>query len=136
MKKVIFVLALFVGLQMNAQSSVTNMDRILELYGSYWEELSQHDPEREKIMMDLLENRVEIKKEKPFKGEKYLKLSEVPLFDKYNKDLKRDKEFNPDTFNILKYKINFFTDKYEVFRVDNTDYIVIVKPKNFENYEK
>lgn len=112
----------------NSMAQQTNA-KIQEVYGDKIQEITQNDPERIKILTDALENRIKIM-ESPIVGEdKYIKLSTVPLLNKYNPGLKRDLVFNPDNFNPLKYNLNFFSSKAEVYRVDNTDYLIVVIPQ-------
>lgn len=100
--------------------------KITEVYGEKTQEIFQNDPDRIKALSDLLDNRIKLV-ESPVNGEdKYIKLSTVPLLDKYNKNLKRDLVFNIQTFNPLKYDLNFFTTEVQIYRIDNTDYIIII----------
>ncbi len=57
-------------------------------------------------------------------------LSSVPLRNKYNPELSSDVQgFNPGEFNILKYQLSFFPPQTLSFRVDNTNYVVAIAPK-------
>jgi hypothetical protein len=101
--------------------------KIQEVYGDKTQEIVQNDPERIKVLTDLLENRIKIM-ESPAVGEdKYTKLSTVPLANKYNPSLQRDVVFDPATFNPLKYSMNFFTSQTQIYRVDNTDYLIVIQ---------
>ena len=104
--------------------------KIQEVYGDKTQEILQNDPERIKVLNDLLDNRIKIV-ESPVVGEdKYTKLSTVPLQNKYNPDLKRDLSFDPASFNPLKYGMNFFTSEVQIYRVDNTDYLIVIQQQN------
>jgi hypothetical protein len=104
--------------------------KIQEVYGDKTQEIAQNDPERIKVLNDLLDNRIKIV-ESPVVGEdKYPKLSTVPLANKYNPNLQRDLVFDPNNFNPLKYSMNFFTSKVQIYRVDNTDYIIVINTQN------
>lgn len=106
--------------------------KIQEVYGNMTEQIAQNEPDRIKALNDLLENRIKII-ESPVVGEdKYTKLSSVALLNKYNPNLERDKEFDPKNFNALKYNMNFFTTQTQVYRVDNTDFIIIINPQTFK----
>lgn len=76
-------------------------------------------------------SRLEIKTKPIEKGEKYVLLSSLQLLNKYNPELKRDdaKSFNPETFNPLKYNFYYFPKKELIYRVDSTNYIIIVHPQ-------
>ncbi len=101
--------------------------KIQEVYGDKTQEIAQNDPERIKLLNDLLDNRIKII-ESPIVGEdKYTKLSNVPLLNKYNTNLKRDLTFDPANFNPLKYSMNFFTSEAQIYRVDNTDYLIVIQ---------
>lgn len=57
-------------------------------------------------------------------------LSEIPVINLYNKNLSIDEPFNPHNFNPLKYKFNTTSiDDKVYYRVDNTDYIIIIHPE-------
>ena len=104
--------------------------KIQEVYGDKTQEIVQNDPERIKVLNDLLDNRIKIV-ESPIVGEdKYPKLSSVPLANKYNPNLQRDLVFDPNNFNPLKYNMNFFTPTVQIYRVDNTDYIIVINTQN------
>lgn len=101
--------------------------KIQEVYGDKTQEIAQNDPERIKLLNDLLDNRIKII-ESPIVGEdKYTKLSSVPLLNKYNTNLERDLTFDPANFNPLKYSMNFFTSEVQIYRVDNTDYLIVIQ---------
>ena len=54
-------------------------------------------------------------------------LSQVKLFDAFNKNIHRDKVFNPNNFNPLKYKLSFYSRNGATYKVDNTNYYIIIK---------
>lgn len=100
--------------------------KIQEVYGDKTQEIVQSDPERIKLLNDLLDNRIKIIEMPVNEKEVYPKLSDMPLLNKYNSQLQRDLVFNPDTFNPLKYSLNFFSLKTEVYRVDNTAFLIVI----------
>lgn len=78
-----------------------------------------------KDIKHLLRNRILIYEENNPKAQKKTTLlSEVPLFNDYNKNLKRDERFNISEFNPLKYKLDFFANGTYLYRVDNTNYFI------------
>ena len=97
-----------------------------EVFGTNITKDSQHF----KNLLILLRERVEFKNQPFEKIEKYQKLSSIQLFNKYNESLKRDLEFNIETFNVLKYDLNFFSSHRKVYRIDNTDWLIIINPKS------
>lgn len=114
-------------------STKSSLEKIQEVYGSYWNEVIKVDNDRQKVLTDLLENRVEIIDQPFVEGEKYDKLLSVPLFNKYNSQLEKDVQFDLDTFNILKYDLNFFSSREQVYRIDGTNYIVYIKSTKTNN---
>ncbi len=73
-------------------------------------------------------NRVEILYQPELKGKKFKLLSSVKLQDKYNPGLLRDAVYNPATFNPLKYHFPMASQTKEVYRFDQTDYLIIIHP--------
>jgi hypothetical protein len=63
--------------------------------------------------------------------ETYTLLSTVPLKNKYNNALQYDNgsNFNASTFNPLKYLLNFYPNQIQIYRIDQTDYIVKIQPQ-------
>ena len=106
--------------------------KIKELYADKTEQIAQNEPDRIKALNDLLDNRIKII-ESPIVGEdKFIKLSSVGLLNKYNPNLKRDVIFDINSFNPLKYNLNFFSLKTEIYRIDNTDYILTIEPQSIK----
>ncbi len=122
-----FTFALIALANVSDASAQQVNSKIQEVYGDKTQEIAQNDPERIKLLNDLLDNRIKII-ESPIVGEdKYTKLSSVPLLNKYNTNLKRDLIFDPANFNPLKYSMNFFTSEAQIYRVDNTDYLIVIQ---------
>jgi len=104
--------------------------KIQEVYGDITQQIVQNEPERIIALNDLLDNRIKIVVSPVVGEDKYTKLSSVELLNKYNPNLKRDEGFDPNNFNALKYNMNFFNSQALVYRVDNTDYIIVIKPQS------
>jgi len=104
--------------------------KIQEVYGDKTQQIVQNEPERIIALNDLLDNRIKIVVSPVVGEDKYTKLSSVELLNKYNPNLKRDEGFDPNNFNALKYNMNFFNSQAVVYRVDNTDYIIVIKPQS------
>jgi hypothetical protein len=129
MKRIFFSLLFLVTcFFVKAQQSVD--PRIQEVYGDKTQELAINDPERISVLMDLLNNRVQVMESPLNPGDKFPKLSSIGLLNKYNPAMTRDAVFNPKTFNPLKYHFSFFPKTEAVYRVDNTDYIIVIKPQS------
>ena len=82
--------------------------------------------DRFKLLTSFLQ-RVEVGEFREFSGKKFRLLSEIELLNKYNPSLQRDAAFDPKTFNPLKYKFPMLSRTKEVFRVDSTDYLIIIE---------
>jgi hypothetical protein len=60
-----------------------------------------------------------------------LLLSSVQLKNKCNPSLVNDfDQFDPDNFNPFKYLFSFYSTQTAFFRVDGTEFIIEIKPKN------
>lgn len=130
-KKLIFVLSILLfntTFSQTTAKSNPNLEQqfIEEVFGATITKDSQHY----KNLQILLRERVEFKNQPFDQTEKYKKLSNLPLFNKYNQFLTRDLEFNIETFNVLKYDLNFFSSHRKVYRIDNTDWLIIINPRS------
>lgn len=106
--------------------------KIQEVYGDKTQELVINDPNRLAFLNDLLDNRITVVEMPVHEKENYTMLSSVPLLDKYNSNLKRDLVFDPNNFNPLKYSLKFSSSVTEVYRIDGTNYVIILKPQPFK----
>lgn len=131
MKPLLFLLVLSC-LSLKIQSQTID-PRIQEVYGVKAQEFANQNPDWLKSMTDFIENRVKISQitEDPV-HEKYHKLSELKLINKYNPDLQRDVVFDPAHFNPLKYDFVFSAKTKQVYRVDHTDYVIVIEPQSFK----
>jgi hypothetical protein len=76
-------------------------------------------------------SRIEVAVESYQPTEGYKHLSAVSLKNKCNPALTRDElNFNPVTFNPLKYFLNWYPTVITKYRVDNTNYVIVVHPKS------
>lgn len=111
----------------NVTAELTKKEKsfIKEVYKSSAKAIVFDDNQFLKDIKHLLRNRVVIYEDNNPKTQKKAKLlSEIELFNTYNKNLQRDKTFNPSTFNPLKYKLDFFAKGTYVYRVDDTNYFI------------
>ncbi|WP_372474760.1 hypothetical protein AB4865_05680 [Capnocytophaga sp. ARDL2] len=120
--------------QQSSSEVTPNVDpRIVEVFGDQLENLVLNNKDRLESLTFLLNERVKIVEIPYWEGEGYTKLSEVPLFNPYNKDLKRDEDFNPYTFNVLKYNMNFHSRGTQYYRVDNSIYVIKILNRNLKD---
>ena len=119
-----------VNYKANVDAPLTNaeMVKIREVYQESTEKQILDNPIRVKHMKHLLRNRIRVieinikAKQKPCQL-----LSEIDLFNDYNKNLKRDEVFNKNNFNPLKYKFKFFESIPMMYRVDGTNYYIQIR---------
>lgn len=131
MKPLLFILVLSCfSLKIHSQ---TIDPKIQEVYGAKAQEFANQNPDWLRTMDDFIHNRVKISQlaEDPL-HEKYPKLSGLKLMNKYNPDLQRDAVFDPAHFNPLKYDFAFSAKTRQVYRVDHTDYVIVVEPQTFK----
>lgn len=82
---------------------------------------------RLQLIEDFL-SRVAVQHKPEYAGKNYRLLSAMALQDKYNPALSRDVSYNPDNFNPLKYNFPMASKAKEIYRFDNTDYVIIIQP--------
>lgn len=113
----------------NVDTSLTKKEKALidEVYQSKAKELVYDNDKFLKDIKHLLRNRITIYEDiNPKTQKKGMMLSDMPLFNAYNKDLKRDVNFNIENFNPLKYQLDFFAKGTYVYHIDNTNYFIQV----------
>ena len=104
------------------------------VYGGMLKNEILNRPTRVLAIKEILRNRVEIVKlTDPRHHKPCPMLSEIPLFNIFNKSLKRDQTFDPLKFNPLKYNFEFHSADTQLVRVDNSDYFIIVKSQHYNN---
>lgn len=109
----------------------TELAMINEVYGNKATKNILDKPQRLRDVKNILRNRVEIKSISDPSDQKLCTLlSDVPLLDYYVDNLQRDINFNPQNFNPLKYLFNFYSYGTHMYRVDNTDYFIIIKSQH------
>ena len=98
---------------------------ILEAYGeSTYKRIININPLLLNIK-DILRNRVEILKKKYYKNEEIKKLSLV-------KKTNSNQIFDINDFNPLLYDFDFESKKNQIYRVDNTDYLINILPRKYK----
>jgi len=107
------------------------MLKLDEAYGNELKSQILDRPIRLKDIKDILRNRVFIYKENIKDISKISLLSEVPIFDIYNHKPKRP-FFKRNDFNPLLYNFNFFSKTKQIYRVDNTNFLILIKPRELK----
>jgi len=107
--------------------------KIQEVYADKAQELVFNNPDRLRDLNDILQNRLKIEEMAVVGEDKFTKLSTVDLLNRYNPNLTRDDAFNVNTFNALKYNLNFFPRSTVIYRVDNSNYVIIIEPQSIKH---
>lgn len=104
---------------------------IKEVYTGAGKSYIAEDTRRYDFMKEMFETRISYVQVdgKKYEVSDYTKLSEVPLFDQYNKGLTRDAQFDPKRFNPFKYRLGFYEPEIQRIYVDGTDYLIVIKPQ-------
>lgn len=110
------------GGQLMAQAPAVPEQQIAAVYG---EAAAALKPDQKAWLLDQL-SRATVKELPRHSGESYALLSSLPLRNKYIPDLRRDAFTLPLSINPLKYHINFFQKEDQVFRIDDTDYVLFI----------
>ena len=111
--------------------SKSELNKLEEAYGQNLNDQILDRPVRVKDIKDILRNRVDIYQENIKNVSTIPSLSEVPIFDIYNYRLNRP-VFNRNDFNPLLYNFNFFLKTKQIYRVDNTNYLIVIKPRELK----
>ena len=125
-----------ISFKSNTKASLNNAElaKLKEVYGAALKTEILDRPARVLTIKEILRNRVIVREiTDPNKQKPCPKLSEIPLFDAFVSTLKRDVVFNPKSFNPLKYDFKYHKPGFQLIRVDNTNYFIIIKPQHYNN---
>jgi len=81
-------------------------------------------------MINNFLNRFEVDQRADLRKKEIPLLSILKLNNKYNSSLIIDTYYNPKTFNPLKYHFNMSSKEIQLYRIDNTDFIIRILPIN------
>ena len=111
-----------------APLSAQEQSFIKEVYADKFEAYVLNRPQKLKDLKNLLRNRLVIKEMPELVGntEKYKTLTEAGLFNSYNSALTFDTTYNKNTFNVLKYNLEFFGRGSRVYRINNTNFFIVI----------
>ena len=115
----------------DAPFSKSELSKLQEAYDQNLKVQILDRPIRIKDIKDILRNRVYIYQENIKNLSDIGLLSEVALFDIYNKKNIRP-VFDRNNFNPLLYNFNFFSKLTQTYRVDNTNYLIVIKPRELK----
>ena len=111
--------------------SKSELKKLEEAYGQNLNDQILDRPIRIKDIKDILRNRINIYQENIKDVSTIPLLSNVPIFNIYNHKLNRP-VFNRNNFNPLLYNFNFFLKTKQIYRVDNTNFLVVIKPRELK----
>lgn len=110
-----------------------NFDRfIAQVYTGSGADFINPDTRRYAYMKALYENRITFVKsdaEKLDLDNSLKLLSEVPLYNLYNPAVTRDTGFDLQEFNPFKYQFDFYAATKIIYRIDGTDYLIVIQPQ-------
>lgn len=111
-----------------APLSTQELSFIKEVYADRLDAYVLNRPQKLKDLKNLLRNRILIKEMPELVGntEKYKTLAEAGLFNVYNPALTFDNIYNKDTFNVLKYNLEFFGRGSRIYRISNTSFFIVI----------
>ena len=111
--------------------SKLELNKLEEAYGQNLNDQILDRTIRVKDIKDILRNRIHIYQENIKDVSIVPLLSNVPIFNIYNHRLNRP-VFNRNNFNPLLYNFNFFSKTKQIYRVDNTNYLIVIKPRELK----
>lgn len=110
-------------------SQSSTHEKINEVFGA---EFFADNEDGYGFWVNLLENRISFVEEPISPDEKYEKISEAGLANKYNSSITPfgTEDFSVETFNPVRYLLDYYQSKLtKVYRIDNTDYLLIIQPQ-------
>ncbi len=123
----IFLFCIAASHSVKAQSVAHN--NLHEIYGELNGEFFKGNSELYNTFIELLTKRINIVEELYVQNEKYEKISSLNLLNKYNTSISHESFKTVDEFNPLKYQMDFFAKTTKVYRIDNTNLIVVIDPQ-------
>lgn len=89
------------------------------------------DSRQYQYFKELFENRLTYKKvdNKLLNKKEVQHISDVNLNTIFNSNLSRDNTFNINSFNPFKYNLNFYSKSLQIFKLENTDYVMLIYPQ-------
>lgn len=127
MKKIIILFAFILNISLLKAQTVD--DKISEVYGDVNGAFFRGNVGLYSQFQNLLQNRIKIEQMPYENGEKFTKISSLTINNKYNNALAHAPFINTESFNPLKYNMDFFAKTTKIYRIDNTNLIVVIDPQ-------
>lgn len=105
------------------QMSPTQM--IDEVYGPNY---FAGNPDLEQFFHTLILERIHYKEVSIAEESKYRNVNDAPMMNKYNPSLQADAAYDPNTFNPLRYQLDFYSKTTLIYRIDAMN-IMIIDPQ-------
>lgn len=114
----------------NIRLPFTNLEiqKLKYIYGDQLKKYVLDKPSRVKDIKHILRNRVVIQNEDVKDISNYPLLSTISVFDVFNNSIQFPL-FDKENFNPLIYNFNFNSKTRLIYRVDNTNYLIVIKSK-------
>lgn len=114
----------------NAPLTTMEMSILTEAYGESLEALVLSKSQRLKDLKHLLRNRIQIVDAKNKEVSHFPLMSSQPTFKYYKKSFSKNILYQGLNFNPLQFNLNFYSKEATTYRIDNTNYILIIKPQH------
>lgn len=122
----LFSLLLGTSVYGQAEADKNALDaKLREVYGTNF---FNSKPELKQQFVRLLNERVRYVQELYSPDEKYPSVQAQGLQNKQNSSLQAHTIFDEQQFNPLIYKLDFFSKQTQVYRIDNSDYLLVIDP--------
>ncbi len=134
MKKLIALAIVLVSLNAKSQDVRLQLttEKVLllasEVYGNTW---TENNPTLITAFESSLNQRVYFKEITLTSEDKYPRLSSFAPMNKVNSSISNfnGQSFSFESFNPLKYQVNYFSNQLQVIRLDNTNWVMIIEPQ-------
>ena len=139
MKKKVTLLVLLIALisslsygqesQRNTYSDQFIKDCIVEVFQDQADVLVFNSNSRRlAVITEFFKNNISVEYRPEYHGKGFDLISSLGLNNKYNSSLQVDTHYDSSVFNPLKYKFSMNPRSKEMYRIDNTDYIISIYP--------
>ena len=114
----------------NIRLPFTNLEiqKLKYIYGDKLKKYVLDKPSRVKDIKHIFRNRVVVQSEEVKDISTYPLLSTISVFDVFNNSIQFPL-FDKENFNPLIYNFNFNSKTRLIYRVDNTNYLIVIKSK-------
>ena len=121
-----------IELPSEVSAPLTNSERLqlLEVFGDSFSSLVMENPTQLQNLKFLMRSRIKIITTSKKDLSKIAKLSDLELFDAYNKNLQRPKTFDPSNFNPLIYQFQWYSPTQQIYHINNTDLLLQIIPQH------